>query len=254
MQMLRFYYVILVSIPFIIFYLIMAEYYVRNRERYDEEQCYRLAKKVVVRFKKNARIRTISYGEEHLPKEGGYIMYSNHQGRYDAVGIISAHKKPCTVVMDEVRSRLLIVNQFVELLEGIRLSRTDFRQQVECAKAIQNGVEQGRRYIYFPEGGYERNGNKLQEFRPGAFNCVKKAKAPIVPVAIYDSHLPFDVNSLRRVTTQVCFLEPIYYEEYKEMTTQQISEVVKERIEECMDILEEQRVVRKLNRKFYAEA
>mgnify|MGYP003302963062 FL=1 len=252
--MLRFYYVILISMPFIIFYLIMAEYYVRNRERYDEEQCYRLAKKVVVRFKKNARIRTISYGEEHLPEEGGYVMYSNHQGRYDAVGIISAHQKPCTVVMDEVRSRLLLVNQFVELLEGIRLSRTDFRQQVECAKTIQKGVEQGRRYIYFPEGGYEQNGNRLQEFRPGAFNCAKKAKAPIVPVAIYDSHLPFDVNSLRRVTTQVCFLEPIYYEEYKEMTTRQISEVVKERIEECMYVLEKRRAENGLNLKFYAGA
>ena len=188
--MLRFYYVILISIPFIIFYFFMAEYYMKHRERYDEEQCYKLAKKVVVRFKKNARIRTISYGEEHLPQDGGYVMYSNHQGRYDAVGIISVHKKPCTVVMDEVRSRLLIVNQFVELLEGVRLSRTDFRQQVECAKTIQNGVERGRRYIYFPEGGYDKNGNQLQEFRPGAFNCAKKAKVPIVPVAIYDSHIP----------------------------------------------------------------
>ncbi len=252
--MLRFYYVIFISIPFIIFYLLMAEYYVKNRERYDEEQCYKLAKKVVVRFKKNARIRTISYGEEHLPENGGYVMYSNHQGRYDAVGIISAHKKPCTVVMDEVRSRLLIVNQMVELLEGIRLSRTDFRQQVECAKAIQNGVEQGRKYIYFPEGGYDQNGNALQEFRPGAFNCAKKAKVPIVPVAIYDSHLPFDVNSLRRVTTQVCFLEPIYYDEYKEMTTQQISKVVKGRIEECMIYLEEQRKLKKWNLKFYTGA
>lgn len=252
--MLRFYYVILISIPFIIFYLLMAEHYTKHRERYDEEQCYELAQKVVVRFKKNARIRTISYGEEHLPKEGGYVMYSNHQGRYDAVGIISAHKKPCTVVMDEVRSRLLIVDQFVELLEGVRLSRTDFRQQVECAKAIQSGVEQGRRYIYFPEGGYDKNGNELQEFRPGAFNCVKKAKAPIVPVAIYDSHIPFDVNSLRKVTTQVCFLEPIYYEEYQRMTTQQISEIVKGRIEECMIYMEKQRAAGKLNAKFYARA
>ena len=252
--MLRFYYVILISMPFIIFYLIMAEYYVRNRERYDEEQCYRLAKKVVVRFKKNARIRTISYGEENLPQDGGYVMYSNHQGRYDAVGIISVHEKPCTVVMDEVRSKLLVVNQFVELLEGIRLSRTDFRQQVECAKEIQKGVEQGRKYIYFPEGGYNKNGNSLQDFRPGAFNCVKKAKAPIVPVAIYDSHIPFDVNSLRKVTTQVCFLEPIYYEEYQQMTTQQISDIVKGRIEECMTYLEEQRKAGKWNAKFYAKA
>lgn len=250
--MLRFYYVILISIPFIIFYLIVAEHYMKDRSRYDEDKCYQLVQKVVKRFKKNARIRTISYGEEHLPENGGYVMYSNHQGKYDAIGILSAHEKPCTIVMDEVRSRLFIVNQFIELLQGVRLSRTDFRQQVECAKTIQNGVELGRRYIYFPEGGYDKNGNSLQEFRPGAFNCAKKAKAPIVPVAIYDSHLPFDVNSLRRVTTQVCFLEPIYYDEYKEMTTQEISEVVKHRIEQCLEYLEEQRILKKLNLKFYA--
>ena len=98
--MLRFYYVILISLPFIIYYIFMAEHYVRNRDRYDEEQCYDLAQRLVRRFKKNARIKTISYGEEHLPEEGGYIMYSNHQGKYDAVGIISSHDKPCSVVMD----------------------------------------------------------------------------------------------------------------------------------------------------------
>ena len=111
--MLRFYYVILISLPFIIYYLFMAEYYVKNRERYDEKQCYDLAQRLIKRFKKNARIRTISYGEDHLPKEGGYIMYSNHQGKYDALGIISVHEKPCSVVMDEVRSRIILADQFV---------------------------------------------------------------------------------------------------------------------------------------------
>ena len=250
--MFRFYYVIIISIPFIIFYLLVAQYYIKNREHYDEEQCYELAQKVVVRFKKNARIRTISYGEEDLPKEGGYVMYSNHQGKYDAIGIISVHKEPCTVVMDEVRSRLPIVNKFVDLLQGVRLSRDDFRQQVKCAKTIQEGVEQGRKYIYFPEGGYEQNGNSQQEFKAGAFNCVKKAKAPIVPVAIYDCHLPFGMNSIRKVTTQVYFLDPIYYEEYQEMTTLQISDMVKKRIEECMVYLEEQRIAQNLNSRFYA--
>ena len=234
--MLRFYYVILISLPFIIYYLFMAEYYVKNRERYDEVQCYDLAKRLIGRFQKNARIRTISYGEDNLPDEGGYIMYSNHQGKYDALGIISAHEKPCSVVMDEVRSRVIL---------------TDFKQQVRSSKAIQNGVEQGKKYIYFPEGKYERNGNKLQEFRPGAFNCAKKAKAPIVPVAIYDSHLPFDFNSLRKVTTQVYFLDPIYYDEYEDKTTQEISEMVKVRIEECLEILENKRITLGLNHKFY---
>lgn len=229
----------------------MAEYYVKNRDQYDEEQCYDLAQRLIKRFKKNARIRTISYGENNLPTEGGYIMYSNHQGKYDALGIISVHEKPCSVVMDEERSKIILANQFVELLEGIRLSRTDYKKQVESSKVIQSGVEQGKKYIYFPEGKYERNGNKLQDFRAGAFNCAKKAKVPIVPVAIYDSHLPFDFNSLRKVTTQVHFLDPIYYDEYEDKTTQEISEMVKIRIEECLVVLEERRISQGLNYKFY---
>ena len=57
-----------------------------------------------------------------------------------------------------------------------------------------------------------------------------RSRAPIVPVAIIDSYKPFGVNSLRRVRTQVHFLEPILYEEYYEMTTQEISDLVKSRI------------------------
>ena len=90
----------------------------------------------------------------------------------------------------------------------------------------------------------------LQEFRPGAFNCAKTAKAPIVPVAIYDSHIPFDFNSYRKVTTQVCFMEPIYYEDYSHMSTKEISEMVKQRIEDKMAFLEENRARHGFNSKF----
>lgn len=249
--MLRFYYVILISLPWIIYYIVMAEHYVRNREQYDEEQCYHLAKRLVAQFQKNARIHTISYGKEHLPEDGGYVMYSNHQGKYDALGIISVHEKPCSVVMDEAKSHMILTDQFMKLLEGIRLSRTDYKQQVQSAKVIQNEVQNGKKYIYFPEGKYEHNGNALQEFRPGAFQCATKAKAPIVPVAIYDSHLPFEFNSLRKITTQVYFLPPIYYEEYEGKTTREISEMVKMQIEECLTYLEEKRSALGLNQEFY---
>ena len=70
----------------------------------------------------------------------------------------------------------------------------------------------------------------MQEFRAGSFKCATKAKVPIVPVAIIDSYKPFGVNSLRKVKTQVHFLEPISYEEYAKMTTQEISEMVRSRI------------------------
>lgn len=250
--MIRFYYVILISLPFIIYYLTKAEHYTRHRDLYDEDKCYDLAQSLIRCFKRNARVRTIGYGVEHLPSEGGYIMYSNHQGKYDALGIISVHEKPCSVVMDAGRSKLLLVDQFIRLLEGVRLNRTDFKQQVKASQHICKNVEEGKKYIYFPEGKYERNGNELQEFRPGAFSCAKKAKAPIVPVAIYDSHLVFDYNSLRKVTTQVYFLNPIEYEEYEDMTTKEISELVKERIEDALSKLEKNRSKKSWNCHFYS--
>ncbi len=248
--MLRFYYVIIISLPLIIYYILLSTYYYKHNDRYDEDACYKLAQRIIKSLKRNAKIKTISYGEQHLPKEGGYIMYSNHQGRYDALGIMSVHKKPCSIIMDLERSKVIFTNQFVNLVKGIRLDKNDFKQQVNELGKLTEYAKEGRRFIYFPEGKYEHNGNKLQEFRPGSFKCAKLAKCPIVPVAIYDSHLPFDFNTLRRVTTQVYFLEPIYYDEYSDKTTKEISIIVKNRIEEKLNDLEENRRALQLNTKF----
>ena len=237
----------------IIYYICKAEYYANHRERYDEDTCYRLAKNIVNWVKRNARVKTISYGEENLPDEGGYIMYSNHQGRYDAIGIISAHDKPCSVVMDSERSKLPIAKQVMDLLCGVRMNKADIKQQVRASRDVRRAVEQGRRFIYFPEGKYEDNRNTLQEFHPGAFKCAQQAKAPIVPVAIYDSHIVFDFNSLKKVTTQVLFMEPIYYEEYGDMTTREISDMVKERIEAGLCKLDENRRRLNLNPNYYTK-
>lgn len=251
--MVRFYYVIIFSLPLVIYYIWKAEYYVKHREQYNEDDCYNLAQKMIQHVKRNARIRTISYGTEKLPDEGGYIMYSNHQGRYDALGVIGAHEKPCSVVMDAERSQIVLAKQFVDLLEGVRMSKTDIKQQVRASMDIRRGVEQGKRYLYFPEGKYGDNRNTLQEFKAGAFKCAIQAKVPIVPVAIYDSHIVFDFNSLKKVTTQVLFMDPIYYEEYGDMTTHEISQMVKGRIEEGLKTLDEKRKKLNLNCNYYTK-
>ena len=53
----------------------------------------------------------------------------------------------------------------------------------------------------------------------------------IVPVALIDSYKAFDTGSVEKLTVQVHFLEPIYYDEYKDMKTTDIAAEVKSRIE-----------------------
>lgn len=233
--MLRLFYVIFVSLPYELYYIYKARRISRNREKHTEEECYRIARKCIRIMMRNGRIETKAYGTELLPSEGGYVMYSNHQGKYDTLGIMSAHKKPCTIVMDAFRSKLPIANSFVDLVNGSRLDKSDMKKQMKTVLKIAEEVRNGRRYIVFPEGGYDRNRNDLQEFLPGSFKCATKYGMPIVPVAIIDSYKVFGINSLRKVKTQVHFLNPIFADEYRDMNTREIAELVKERIAAVME-------------------
>lgn len=92
--MLRFYFVIILSLPFIIFYLCKAGYIERHTDAYTEKDRYKVAQSAISVLKRNGFIHTDVYGTENLPAEGGYVMYANHQGKYDALGIISGHPTP----------------------------------------------------------------------------------------------------------------------------------------------------------------
>ncbi|MBR3686328.1 MAG: 1-acyl-sn-glycerol-3-phosphate acyltransferase [Clostridia bacterium] len=235
--MIRFIYVIILRIFSIMYFVPKMAYYAKHPEKYSEEDCYALARTVVGKVKKTARVTTEYYGLENLPEgDEGYIMFSNHQGKYDAVGILNGHKRPCTVLMDEKRSKVFISKQFVDLLRGQRISRTNPIMQVKTLKDMAREVAEDKRvYLVFPEGGYRKDqDNVTNEFKRGCFLCAQRAKCPIVPVAIIDSYKPFGVNSLKRVTTKVVFLPSIPYAEYSDMKTAEISDMVKSQIDETI--------------------
>lgn len=229
--MLRFCFVIIVSIPYIILLYAKSAYMDKHDDKYTEEQRYQFAKLIVGKIMQHSFIKTEVYGEDKLPEKGGYVMYSNHQGKYDMVGIMYGHDNPCTVVMDEVRSNIPIMKPFLAVIKGSTLDRNDMRSQALTIKKLIKEVGEGRRYVIFPEGGYSNNGNNLQEFKPGSFKVSIRSKTPIIPVAIVDSYVPYSYNSLRTVTTQVHYLEPIVYEDYKGMRTEDIANMVRDRIE-----------------------
>lgn len=202
----------------------------QHPERYSEEVRYAFAQKLIDYMKASGKIETEVYGEDTLPQEGGYVMFPNHQGKYDALGIIYAHKQPCSFVMDKAKSYSFLVKELVDMLGAKRLEINNVRQNLTIINEITEDVKKGKRYILFSEGGYDRNRNKVQHFKPGSFKCVLRSQTPIVPIALIDSYKPFNSMYVGKVTTKVIFLEPIYYEEYKGMKTPEIATMVRQRI------------------------
>ena len=67
--------------------------------------------------------------------------------------------------------------------------------------------------------------------KDGSLEAATKAKCPIIPVALVDCFKPFDSDSIKPVEVQVRYLKPLYYEEYKDMKTPELAQLVHDRIE-----------------------
>ena len=233
-EMFKFIFVIFINL-WRFFYVVPKMHIYYNDKKYSMVEKYRLVQWVCNKVRKGIHVKTITYGLENLPTEGGYVMYPNHQGKYDALGIILSHEKPLSLVIEEKASHQLILTEVVELLKGKRLNNHNTRSAIKLMNQVAEEVKEGKPYIIFPEGYWAENHNHLNEFRAGSFKCAMRAKAPIVPVALVDSYKAFEGFDLIHTTyTYVYYLEPITYEMYQGKKTFEVSEMVKQRIEECI--------------------
>ena len=235
--LLRFRFVVLSSFFKMLWMVFQAKYYHRHRDRYDEIFRYRHVQKMVTYLRKKAKTESIVTGEENLPTEGGYIMYANHQGKYDAIGILSYRDKPCSVLIEIRSSRVFSTNEAVALLDGIRIDQRRPRQQVKCLRQLGEEVrDKGRCFLVFPEGKWGKNKNALQEFHDGCFYSAMIAKCPVVPVVLIDSWKSMNTNRLRgHVVTEIRYLKPIPYSEYESLSRAELCELVRSRIQAELD-------------------
>ena len=94
-------------------------------------------------------------------------------------------------------------------MKAFMIDRDDVKQSMQVIINVIKEVKAGRNYLIFAEGTRSKDGNHPQEFKGGSFKA----------------------GSVKKLTVQVHFLEPIYYDEYKDMKTTEIAAEVKKRIE-----------------------
>ena len=206
-------------------------YHASHVDKYTEEEHYKMLRYITYRANKGGNVIIDVHGQENIPKENGFMFFPNHQGMYDVLAIIDACPKPFSVVAKKEVANVPFLKQVFACMKAYMLDREDVRQAMEVIINVTKEVKKGRNYLIFAEGTRSKKGNQIQDFKGGSFKAATKARCPIVPVALIDSFKPFDTNSITPVTVQVHFLEPLLYEEYKDMKTNEIAETVKERIQ-----------------------
>lgn len=206
----------------------------KHTDQYSLEERYGFIYSVVGGVNKKGRVDVEGFGMDLLPEQSGYLLAPNHQGLEDPLAIFQTHERPVRAIVKKELLKAPIVKDVIKMLEFMPMDREDVRGSVRIIKEATNALENGQNVFVFPEGTRCRNKNNILEFKGGTFKIAVNAKAPIVPVAIIDSYKVFDVNSLKKITVQIHYLPPIYYEEYQGLQTNEIAAMVHDRIEECI--------------------
>lgn len=193
---------------------------------------HKLAKQVVSIPIHFSRMRIKVVGKEHLPKDPGFTIYTNHSSWIDpTIVMYGLYDNPVAALGKEWAFKIFVIGKFAPRFGFVMINRKDPRQSLEAIKQIITNVKNGFSMVIFPEGTRSPNVDSLLDFKPGAFKVALRSGRPIVPITIVK---PKNYNNIKwpfikRVTLVIH--KPLHYDEFKTMKSFELSQVVKEIIE-----------------------
>lgn len=205
-------------------------HYAKHTDKYSAEVKYKHIQYILKTAVKSGNINLKVYGVENIPKEDGYLIYANHQGLFDIIAIAVTHDKPWAAVLKKELYKIPLLKQIVDCTKSYPMDREDVRQSMKVIQAVTKEVENGRNILIFPEGTRSKKKNTLLEFHGGSFKCATKSKRPILPVALIDCYKVLDQKGSKKVNVEIHYLKPITYEEYKDMNTMELANMVRKKI------------------------
>lgn len=209
-------------------------HYAKHPEKYSEMEKWQHIQYIMNMAVTSGNLDFECSGVENIPKENGFIMYGNHQGMFDIVAIGATCPNPLGAVLKKELGEIPFVKQVKICTNSFCMDRENVRQSMTVINDVIKEIKNGRNYLIFPEGTRSRKGNEMLEFHNGSFKCAMKTKCPIVPVAFINSYKVLDEKGCKPVNVQIHYLKPIYWEEYQEMKTAELAQMVHSRIEEAV--------------------
>lgn len=210
-------------------------HYAKHTDEYPEMDKYAHIQHIMNLAVKAGNVDVQVYGQENIPKENGFVMFGNHQGLFDVVAIVATYDGPLAAVFKKELSNVPLLKQIIACTKSFAMDREDVRQSLRVIQAVTKEVLAGRNYLIFPEGTRSKNGNQMGDFHSGSFRSAVKAKCPIVPIAFIDSYKVLDQKGSKPISMQIHYLEPIIYEEYKNLNTVDLAALVRGRIGDTIE-------------------
>ena len=169
-------------------------------------------------------------GLENIPK-GNCIFVSNHQGNFDIPVLLSQLDKAYPIMAKQELKKVPILRTWMCLLQCVFIERDNMRHSMDAINTAIETVNNGYSMVIFPEGTRSR-GNKMGEFKQGAFRVAEKTKAILVPIVIDGSYkiMENNKNMIRPAHMTLKILKPIETADFERNELKTLAPLVSQKI------------------------
>jgi len=219
-----------------------TRYMAKRPEKYGKQEMFDFGCDVMNAIRRHSNATVFYEGQENIPEDETVVFYSNHQGKFDAIGVLLGMKHiPCSVLWDRKRADRILAREMALLVNAVLIDLETLKGK---AKGIVDGIELVKsktNLLVFPQGKTDpTQKNKLGEFQTGCFAISLKTKTPIIPTVMWDAYRVMNGNNIfYHAYMWVYFLDPIMPSEYEGMSKQELSDLVESRIAAKLAELEE---------------
>ena len=175
-------------------------------------------------------------GLENFDYSRSYLFIGNHKSNEDFMytSVPLRKLKLGFLAKMEVQDSFFGV-RYAKQLDCVLLNRSNDKEGAKSIIKVINNIKEGTSMMIFPEGlRTDRSTNKMLEGHAGSYKVALKAKCPIVPVSMINTHKIMKNAPFRKTKVKVIFHKPIEYDEFKDLSTIEIEEKVRNIINESI--------------------
>ncbi len=198
----------------------------------------RLLKRIAEMVLQLVRVRLMVRGLDKVPQNKKFLLVSNHQSDYDPMVVVWGMRYwQLTYIMKDSLMRVPIMNRWLHGAGHLSIDRSNAREGMKTINEAISRIENDICSIsIYPEGTRSKSAN-VNQFHYGSFKIATKSHCPIAVVAIKDTYRIHKRAFFKSTKIYLDIIEVIEYEQYKDMSTQELSEIVEQKIKDRLEQL-----------------
>ncbi|MCX7856732.1 MAG: 1-acyl-sn-glycerol-3-phosphate acyltransferase [Deltaproteobacteria bacterium] len=173
-------------------------------------------------------------GKEHFISSPS-IFISNHQSALDIFVLLASLPVSFRFVAKRELFQIPFMGWAMKCVGHISIDRHSLKESKKALEEAAQKIQKGLNVLIFPEGTRSTDG-KLLPFKKGAFHLVNLAKVPVIPLAIYGSHILMPKGKILPVKAGTVWIEvgePIYQRE-DQIRKNELADKVRQEVENLL--------------------